>query len=103
VIPDSAEETHTKQKENMGAAVDYLIENHDLISEIEVPHLPPQARKNCSINADPVHPNGEEMRGTYRLANGYFLHTHLNTAGKKSRVRDLAQQVGLTAEFVGEW
>lgn len=87
----------------MGAAIDYLIEEHDLLAEIELPHSPPQARKNCSINTEPVHPNGEEMRIPYKLTNGYYLHTSLNTRGKKSRIRDLTEQVGLSVEFEGEW
>jgi hypothetical protein len=103
VIPENNQETHTKQKQNMGAAIDYLIEGHGLIDNIEIPHFPPQAQKNCSINTEPVHPNGEDMRLPYELTNGYHLHTALNTRGKKSRTRDLAEQVGLSVEFLGEW
>jgi hypothetical protein len=103
VIPADSQEVHTEQKRNMGAAIDYLIEEHDLLAEIELPHSPPQARKNCSINTEPVHPNGEEMRIPYKLTNGYYLHTSLNTRGKKSRIRDLTEQVGLSVEFEGEW
>jgi hypothetical protein len=103
LIPDTSDGQHTKQKQNMGAAIDYLIEEHDLLDEIEIPHFPPQARKNCSINTIPEHPNGEEMRIPYELINGHHLHTSLNTRGKKSRIRDLAEQVGLSVEFEGEW
>lgn len=102
-IPEKKEEPHTKQKRNMGEAIDFLIEEYDLIDEIEVPHFPPQARKNCTVNTEPEHPNGEEMRLAYELTNGYYLHTALNTRGKKSRTRDLAEHVGLSVEFLGEW
>ena len=51
VIPGKSAEIHTQQKENMGVAVDYLIEEYDLIEELEIPHFPPRARKNCSIKA----------------------------------------------------
>jgi hypothetical protein len=102
-IPENSDRGHTKQKRNMGRAVDYLIEEHGLIEQIEIPHFPPQARKNCSINTDPVHPNGEEMRIPYELVNGYYLHTSLNVRGKKTRIRDLAEHVGLSVEFLGEW
>lgn len=103
VIPKGSTEVHTQQKKNMGAAVDYLIEEYGLVDEVEIPHFPPRARKNCSINNEPVHPNGEEMRGAYELTNGYFLHTSLNTRGKKTRLRDLAEQVGLSVEFLCQW
>jgi hypothetical protein len=103
VIPESDSEIHTQQKINMGEAVDYLIEHHDLIDEIELPYSPPRARKNCSINTEPEHPNGEEMRIPYELSNGCFLHTSLNTRGKKTRLRDIAENVDLGVEFLGEW
>jgi hypothetical protein len=102
-IPESRQKIHTQQKQNMGAAIDYLIEKHDLITEIKLPHSPPQARKNCSLNSEPTHPNGEDMRLPYELTNGDYLHTSLNTRGKKSRIRDLADQVELSVEFLGEW
>jgi predicted type IV restriction endonuclease len=102
-IPDAGDSQYTQQKRNMGAAIDYLIEEYDLIEHIDIPHFPPQARKNCSINTEPVHPNGEDMRIPYELINGYYLHTSLNTRGKKSRIQDLAEQVGLSVEFLGEW
>jgi len=102
-IPEVEDRPQTQQKLAMGAAIDYLIEEHNLIEVVEIPHFPPQARKNCSINTDPVHPNGEEMRIPYELVNGYHLHTSLNIRGKQSRIRDLAEQAGLTAEFLGSW
>jgi len=103
VIPRGSTEVQTQQKENMGAAVDYLIEEYNLINELEIPHFPPRARKNCSINNEPVHPNGEDMRRPYELTNGHFLHTSLNTRGKKTRLQDLAEKVGLSVEFLCEW
>lgn len=102
-IPGSDQEIYTQQKRAMGEAINHLIEKHELIDAIELPHFPPNARKNCSINSEPIHPNGEEMRGPYELTNGYYLHTSLNTKGKKNRIRDLAEQVGLSVEFLGEW
>jgi len=103
VIPRDNTEVQTQQKENMGAAVDYLIEEYNLIEELEIPHFPPRARKNCSINNEPVHPNGEDMRNPYELTNGHYLHTSLNTRGKKTRLQDLAEKVGLSVEFLCEW
>ncbi len=103
MIPERDSEIHTQQKINMGEAVDYLIEHHNLLDEIKLPYSPPRARKNCSINTEPEHPNGEEMRIPYELSNGCFLHTSLNTRGKKTRLRDIAENVGLSVEFLAEW
>lgn len=102
-VPPSGEEVHTQQRTNMGEAVDYLVREYDLLSNIEIPYLPDVARKNCTINAEPVHPGGDEMRGPYELSNGYYLHTSLNTNEKKKRIRDVADQVDLSVEFLGEW
>ncbi len=103
IIPENGSGAHTLQKRNMGSAVDYLIEEHDLMDTIEIPHFPPRARKNCSINSKPEHPNGEDMRSPYELINGNYLHTSLNTENKKNRVRDLTEKVDLSVEFLGEW
>lgn len=103
VIPESDQQPHKRQKQNMGAAIDYLVGQYDLIDAIEVPHFPSKAKKNCSINTDPIHPNGEDMRIPYELSNGYYLHSHLSRQAKISRIRDLAEQVGLSVSFLGEW
>jgi len=102
-IPEAEDRPQPQQKLTMGAAIDYLIEEYNLTEKVDVPHFPPQARKNCSINTKPVHPNGEDMRLPYELTNGYYLHTSLNVRGKQSRIRDLAEQVGLSVEFLGDW
>lgn len=103
VIPDKNQTVHTTQEQNMGAAIDYLVREHDLIDAIDLPHFPPRARQNCSINTDPYHPNGDEMRGHYELTGGYYLHTALNKQSKKKRIGDLAEQVGLSTEFLSDW
>lgn len=103
VIPDADHTVHTTQEQNMGAAVDYLVTEHDLIDAIDLPHFPPRARQNCSINSEPVHPNGDEMRSPYELTGGHYLHTSLNKRSKKTRTEDLASQVGLSVEFLGDW
>lgn len=102
-IPERDQTIHTTQEQNMGASVDYLVQEHDLINKIDIPHFPPRARQNCSINSDPIHPNGDEMRSPYELHGGYYLHTALNKGGKIKRTEDLAEQVGLTVEFLGDW
>lgn len=103
VIPENGQKPHDRQSQNMGSAIDYLVEEYDLIDVIDVPHFPPKARKNCSINTEPTHPNGEEMRLPYELSNGYYLHAHLGRQAKMSRIRNLAEQVGLSVSFLDEW
>lgn len=103
IIPDEEETIHTTQENNMGAAIDYLVREHDLIDEIELPYLPTWARQNCSINTDAVHPDGREMRGAHELTGGYFLYTSLNKQSKQDRITDLADKVGLEPEFMGNW
>lgn len=103
VIPNEGHSVHTTQEQNMGAAIDYLVREHNLIDTIDLPHFPPRARQNCSINTEPVHPDGDEMRGVYELTGGYYLHTSLNKQSKKNRIEDLTKQVGLSVEFLGDW
>lgn len=103
VIPDEDNTVYTTQDQNMGAAVDYLVTEHDLIDAIKIPYFPPDARKNCSINSDPVHPNGDEMRSPYELTGGYYLHTSLNKPSKIKHLENLADQVDLSVEFLGKW
>jgi len=69
-IPARGAAPHTTQKQNMGAAVDSLIVEHGLLDAIELPHFPPRGEKNCSINTEPKHPNGDDMRVPYELTNG---------------------------------
>lgn len=103
LIPEEDESVHTTQEQNMGAAVDYLVRQHDLIDAIEIPHFPPRARQNCSINSEPKHPNGDEMRSPYELTGGHYLHTSLNKESKRNRISDLAEEVGQDVEFLGDW
>jgi hypothetical protein len=101
--PDEPHTVHDTQEQNMGAAVDYLVREHSLIDSINIPYMPPHARTNCTINSEPNHPNGDEMRSPYKLTDGYYLHTSLNRQGKMTRIEDLAGKVGLSVEFVGDW
>jgi hypothetical protein len=103
LVPDEEHAVHTTQEQNMGAAIDYLVREYDLINQIDIPHFPPRARQNCSINDKPRHPDGDEMRSPYELTGGYYLHTSLNKRSKKDRIKDLAGEVDLSVEFLGDW
>lgn len=102
-IPEDDHSIHTTQEENMGKAVEYLMDKYDLIDVIDIPHYPPNARKNCSINNVDNHPDGRDMRDAYELPGGYYLHVSLNKGAKIKRTDDLAQAVGLSAEYLGRW
>jgi hypothetical protein len=93
----------TNQSNVMAEATNYLIENHDLISELEpLPYVP--GNKNAMINNKPVHPDGEREMRTYReLADGYYLFTSLNKSAKKRHVQWFADKCRLSVTFDGEW
>lgn len=63
----------------------------------------PQAQDNFAINTEPVDPDGEEMHSYYELRNGYYLYAHLGAKDKKIWIRDFAEKVGLSVDFLGEW
>lgn len=103
IIPGDDRTVHTTQSRNMTEAVKFLVTDHDLIDQIDIPHFPPRARRNCSINDQPEQPDGREMPDPAPLPGGYYLHTALNNHGKRKRIEDLAERVGLSVEFLGDW
>jgi hypothetical protein len=95
--------TDGTQRDTMGAAVNYLVDNHDLISHIEpLPYMP--GRKKIIINDQTSYPdNDNEMRAPQELSGGYYLETHDNKQGKKREIRRLAEHCGITVTFEGQW
>lgn len=91
------------QSDLMAEVVNYLIENHDLISELEpIPYVPGQ--KNALINDQPTHPDGEREMRTYReLTEGYCLFTSFNKGDKKRHLESFAEKCGLDLQFEGSW
>ena len=91
------------QSDVIAKAVNYLIENYDLISEIEpLPYIP--GREKAVINDEPISPHDTEAMRAYReLRGGYYLDTHANKRGKKRTVRTLVEECGLDVAFAGEW
>jgi hypothetical protein len=87
----------------MGRAVDYLIEQYDLTNVIDLPYTTPQAQKNCLVNDTAEHPDGREMRTFYELSDGSALYTSLNVGDKQRNLELLAEEVGLSVDFRGEW
>lgn len=91
------------QSDVMADAVDYLIEEHNLIPEIgPLPYVP--GKKNAMLNDQPAHPDGERQMRTYReLTNGYYLYTSLNKESKMRHIERFAGKCGLAVEFAGGW
>jgi hypothetical protein len=86
----------------MAAAVDFLISDCDLVSNLEpLPYVP--GEKNAILNTEPNHPSGEQMRLYEQLPSNYYLFTSLNRESKQRYVQQFAEQCGLTAEFDGSW
>lgn len=91
------------QSDVMADTVNYLIENHDLISKIEpLPYIP--GREKAIINDAPASPHDEQAMRAYReLSHGYFLDTHMDKETKRRHVRRIVEQCGLDVEFIGDW
>lgn len=85
--------TNTVQSELLILTVDYLIESHGLISEIEpLPYIPGQ--KRAIINDEPTY-DSEEMALPRELADGHYLETNLSWEQKKREVRRMAEACGV--------
>jgi len=91
------------QSDVMAQAVNYLVKNYDLISELEpLPYIP--GREKAIINNEPSTPHDDEaMRAHRELSSGHYIDTHANKRGKKRTVRTLAEECGLVASFAGQW
>lgn len=83
--------------------MNYLIENHDLISEIEpLPYIP--GREKATINDSPTSPHdAEAMRAHRKLVNGYYVDTHANRRGKMRVLEGVTDECGLDVSFEREW
>lgn len=89
-----------KQDEAMINATNYLIDQHNLISEIEpLPWIP--GRTKAIINDVP---EWEQADPQYKpLVDGYYLDTKLSKGGKKRELSRMAEKCGLHVEFEGSW
>lgn len=87
----------------MADTVDYLIQNHNLISRLEpLPYVP--GKKNALINDKPIHPDSGLGMRTYReLTGGYYLLTNFGKKSKKRYMQQLANKCNLTIESKGGW
>lgn len=91
------------QSDVMAEAVNYLIEDYDLISKIKpMPYVP--GREKAIINESPTSPHDEEAMRTYREVNqGYYLDTHMSKDTKERHLRRLVNKCSLDVKFEGSW
>lgn len=91
------------QSNVMADVVNYLIQTHNLISEIEpMPYIP--GRKKAIINDQPTSPHDEQAMRFYReLSEGYYLDTHMDKATKCRTLKRLANTLDLEIEFEQGW
>lgn len=85
------------QSDAMGKAVEYLIEEFDLLDDIPLPYVP--GNKKAIINNQPTHPDGSEMRGFHAIPGDIYVDTHMNKRGKEKELSRLAGKCGLDVEF----
>jgi hypothetical protein len=83
------------QSSLMLSVVDYLVQNHDLISAVQpLPYIP--GKKRAIINDSPTY-NEREMAQPQELAQEYYLEVNLSWEQKKREMRRLAQACNLEA------
>jgi len=102
-IPGDDGPRHLTQRRNMGAAIDYLIDEYDLIGKLELPFAPAGARERCTMSPEPCRPDGTELPQPYELVDGTYLYTLLGTEEKQDRLETLAERVELSVEWLGDW
>lgn len=106
-VVDDETVVHRRSSDNqravMGQIADYLVVNHDLVSELEpLPYVPGRTKRIV----DEVQERSEDevgMRAVYELDGGYYLNTHDNADGKKRTLRRLAEKCDLDVRFSGAW
>jgi hypothetical protein len=92
------------QAESMANLADYLIEERNLLERITIPYFPGRGTGDRAlINTEPEHPNGNEMRSSKQLENGYFLLTHLSSKAKIRYISELVEIVGMDYGFSENW
>lgn len=61
--------------------IEYLIQDHDLLSEVELPYCPPNTAQ-ALINDKPEHPGEWEMHGHQEIEGNLFIHTGVKASKK---------------------
>ncbi len=91
----------TMQVEAFVEAVEYLVENHNLIEKLEpLPYIP--GRKRPLIH-DAKQYDGREFLQPWELSRDYFIETNTSSTQKQRELRRLAERYDFEVEFSGGW
>ncbi|OYR52309.1 type I restriction endonuclease [Halorubrum sp. Ea8] len=91
----------SKQVDAFIEAVNYLMENHNLISKIEpLPYIPGKTRP---IIHEETGFEGKQMKQPRKIAGGYYLEVNLSSGQKQRELKRLLQQYEFTIQFEGGW
>ena len=91
----------SQQADVFTEAVDYLVRNHNLISEIEpLPYIPGRTRP---IIHDENSFEGKQMKQPRELAGRYYLEVNLSSEQKRRELRRLVDQYDLEVVFNSNW
>ena len=97
------DDIHQSQRKNMGAAVNYLIEEHDLMSQIDVPYHDTSVGRRWLIDTLPQSEDNNMMNDPFELSNGTCLQTSMGGSEKRSCLETLVGEVDLDVTFRGKW
>jgi len=86
----------------MVEVVEYLIQEYDLLSKVELPHTPKDDSKTL-LNSEPVREDGDEMKRPRELSTGDYVNAMYSKDAKVAKLRHLALQCGLDLDPVGSW
>lgn len=96
-----AEFEESKQSTAFVEAVDYLVKNHDLISEIEpLPYIP--GRKRPIIHTTTSYEDAEMKLGK-EISDGFYVETNLSSKQKRRETKRLVELYDFEVEFTGDW
>lgn len=86
------------QSDALESVVNYLIEEHGLLEEIDIPYRTGRGTgSRALINDVPEHPNGDTMSSYRAVSSGYYVLTKLGASRKQEYINDLSQKCGLNA------
>jgi hypothetical protein len=96
-----AEFKSKQQNEAFIEAVNYLIEKHDLLSELEtLPYIPGRIRP---IIHEETSSDDKEMAQPRELSQGYYLETNLSSIQKRRELERLVDPYRFDVTFDGNW
>lgn len=85
------------QADAMAEAVDFLIEQYDLLDALSIPYVPGKTKAILSDSTS--HPDGEEMRSPRTLSGGVYVETHMSKKAKQKELDRLADRCGVTFRY----